>query len=243
MKKHLLIVGMCCLGFLSGLACSSKQDAPVAQAATAESMNNALLDEIEGLIYKQDYANALRKLNTYIDANGTSAYILTLRAIAQAKMGKASPAILDAIEATKIEYSAVTLLNAGNVLQQFGLSERAADAYRQALVLSPDDYQLYNNLASAYFGYGETDLGKSALDKALQLNPNDNVVITNLAVYYILTNDFENARATAQQAISLNSGYGPAYKALQFACTQLKDSNCAQQARNQYSIVMRPKSN
>jgi len=243
MNKQLLVVGLCSLGLLGSMGCSSKQETTVTQAATAESVNNALLDEIEGLIYKQDYANALRKLNSYVDANGTSAYILTLRSITQAKMGKANPAIMDAIEATKIEYTTTTLVNAGNVLQQFGLCERAADAYRQAIVLSPDDYQLYNNLAAAYFCYSEADLGKTALDKAIQYNPNDNVVMTNLAVYYILKSDYENARKYAEQAISFNSGYGPAYKALQFACVQLKDGQCAQEAKNQYAAAMRHKGN
>ena len=51
--------------------------------------------------------------------------------------------------------------------------QSAADYYHQAIALSPDDSQLYFNLASIQRYLGEIMLAESNLDKAISLNPLD----------------------------------------------------------------------
>lgn len=238
MKRSLINAGFA-VALLAAFGCSSK-DATV-ESASASNLNSAVLEEAEGLVYNQQYPQAIKLLNNYIDSNGNSAYALTLRSICYSKVNKPYFAMTDAIEATRINYSPETLVNVGNIERMFGHCERASDAYRQALVLAPGDYQIYANLASAYLCYGALDLAKGALDNANQLNPNDNIVLTNQAIYYVMSKDLDAARTSIDKAIALNPGYAPAYKVLENICGEKGDNSCVSDAKTQYNLARRPK--
>ncbi|MBQ1265150.1 MAG: hypothetical protein IIY06_00070 [Proteobacteria bacterium] len=237
-NKLFLVLSFCLFAFCL-LGCPAKQDV---QTASSSLTSYDRLVQAESMMYELNYVKAIDLLNGIIENEGPSAYALTLRGIAYAKTNKPNFAILDLIEATRIDYSPNTLMNVGNAERMFGHCERAADAYNKALVLAPDDIEILTNLISAYVCYGAMDLAEAAFKKVASLNQTNEIIETNRATYWATKEDWNNARAAAELAIKMNASYAPAYKTLMYVCGKQGDNACHHEAERQHKIASLPKS-
>lgn len=227
-----------CFFLLSALGCSPKAEP---QTAAGVSSVDRLM-EAEALMYERNYIHAIDIINSVIESEGPSAYALTLRGIAFAKTNKPNFAIMDLIEATRMDYSPTTLVNVGNAERMYGHCERAADAYQKALVLAPNDVEIMTNLASAYVCYGALDLAEAVFQKVYQFNQNNEILETNRAIFLAIKEEWGTARESAELAIRFNASYAPAYKVLSFICGKTGDSACYHEAERQHKIASLPKS-
>lgn len=72
----------------------------------------------------------------------------------------------------KMHSSAINPYNSlGVALRQKGDFPGAIQAYKQAIALTPDDENIYFNIAKAYFSSGHKDKAKRYIKEALELNP------------------------------------------------------------------------
>ena len=139
---------------------------------------------------------------------------------------------MDLIEASKIDRNVDTLLNAGNALRMFGHCDRAADAYRQALALSPDNPEILMNLTSAYLCLADLDMANETIQKSFANFPQDAVAFLKHQA-----GEFAEARQAAEKAIEFDPNYVPAYQVLVLACRDLQDAGCSENAKNKVNSL------
>ena len=215
------------------LACSSSK----AETVSATSGFNQLdpWGEVENMIYSAKYRQAIEKATELINSQGKSVQGLTLRGIAYAKFNKQFEAYADLIEAVEMDRNVDTLINIGNALRMFGHCDRALDAYKQALNLSPNDPEILINLTSTYLCLGQIDLANETIQHSFGNFPNDSIAYTNVSILKHMAGDFEDAKVAAQKAIQMDGSYIPAYQALYQACNSLGDRACADDAKYQHN--------
>ncbi len=109
----------------------------------------------------------------------------------------------------KPTYSASS--NLGTLYYIEGEYKKAIDMYKLALQLNEHDYQVWGNLASAYYwaGYDSSvvaDTYRQAISRALErknVNQNDPVVLSQLAAYYSMLGEDEKSKALIEHSLKL----------------------------------------
>ncbi len=244
--KNCLKIALTLICALSAVACSSSKNepaaAPVAATSSAleESQPAAEANEYQTVldyIYRADYREAITLATQLMDRDGKSLDALTMRGIAYAKLGEPYPAYADLLEATQMERSVDTLLNLGNALRMNGLCDRAIDAYKQALSLSPDNPEVIINMTNAYICLDDPDNANALIQSTLANFSPDAIWYTNAAIIKNIQQQYDEARKAAELAISIDPNYRPAYQALYQICVNQKDAACKQEAQKQHNIL------
>ena len=224
------------------ISCSSSKKEPVAATPaqtveTQEALEANDYQKIVDLIYSANYRGAIKLATEVIDRDGKNVDSLTLRGIAYAKMGIPYPAYADLLEAVKMDRNVDTLINLGNALRMNGLCDRAIDAYKQALALSPDNPEIIINMTNAYICLADTDNANTLIQMTLANFPADAVSYTNVAIMKHLLEQYDEARRAAEMAIAADPYYRPAYQALYRICIDQKDNACKQEAEKQHNML------
>ena len=213
-------------------ACSNK--AEVTTAAEEPVNEPSPVEKALDLFYNSDYRDAISYSTEVMDAEGESVDMLTIRGIANSKLGNTYLAFRDLNAAVKMEYSAYTLYNLGTALRMHGHCARSADAFEKAAALDPSNQAIQIALVSSYTCYGDTASASEVFLKLVNNFPQDAIAFTNAAILKSTVESFDEAKTAAQKAITMDAFYKPAYKVLSFACQQLGDSQCANQANSEY---------
>ncbi|MFA5623672.1 MAG: tetratricopeptide repeat protein [Bradymonadales bacterium] len=201
--------------FLSCAKTSATSESQVATTDTVVDIEAQLSTETaQDLILAQRYEEATQMLHQILESQPNNLLALELRAVSQIKSGVVTRSLDDFIAITQIQPSARAFFNLGVALHQLGFCERAVDAYRRALELSPNDYQLMTNMGAAYVCYGKRDEGIAVLNQALISNPNNELVLTNLGIAYLEKKDVDNALIYLNRAVQANEAYASAHFAL-----------------------------
>lgn len=82
----------------------------------------------------------------------------------------------------------------------------AANAYQQALQLSPDSLAVLNNLGVIYAHLGDYTRAAEAYERALRLAPNSFPLLLNLGLTYYKSGNYEAAAKPFAKAVSLQPG-------------------------------------
>ncbi|HET8709746.1 MAG TPA: tetratricopeptide repeat protein, partial [Spongiibacteraceae bacterium] len=106
--------------------------------------------------------------------------------------------------AIAIKPAAPMYYNLGLVRQMRGELAAAADNYRQALALNPDDARAHGNLGAVQQLQGNLDAAISCYRKAIALNPNDAAALGNLGVALERLGDTAGAVKNYRRALTLN---------------------------------------
>lgn len=112
-------------------------------------------------------ANAASFLNTLIEFEQTSGLYPAYQAYLSA--------------AKKWPSNALARIGLGNTAYALGKFGRSEDAYKEALQLSPDMADAWNNLAYALAEQGKTDESMNAIEKALVISPDDSNYLESLS--------------------------------------------------------------
>jgi len=83
--------------------------------------------------------------------------------------------------------------------------EEAIEAYEQAIMFTPENLHILNNLAPLYLRQGKTEKAVNALKKSLNGNPNDVVVWNKLANIYYEDEKIDEAIEAYKNAVLLGS--------------------------------------
>ena len=106
----------------------------------------------------------------------------------------------------------------GIALRRQKKPKEAVSEYQQALRLSPEDENLYYNMALAFLEAGEPSKSEEAVSKALSLNEalaKDNEKIAyNIGLIYLKSKKREQAASYFESALEINSEYEPAVRIL-----------------------------
>ena len=191
--------------------------------------------DVETMMYDANYQGVEDEATKRMNRDGKSVAGLTLRGIAYAKLEKQFLAYDDLIEATQMDRNVDTLLNIGNALRMYGHCDRASDAYKQALALSPGNVEVLMNLTSAYLCMGDMELADQTIQQTLSNFPKDAVSYTNMAIIKHMANQPAEAREAAQKALNADEDYVPAWQVLYRACVALNDKACADDAQRQHN--------
>jgi serine/threonine-protein kinase len=84
--------------------------------------------------------------------------------------------------------------------------QQAIAAYQQALQITPDNAEVYSNLASAYIDDGSQQFraaAEQALKKSIALNPSDSAY-ANLGLLYYQEKRFQEAATATEQALRIS---------------------------------------
>ena len=240
--KNCLKIALMLICATCAIACSSSKKEPAAATATQtvetqEALETNDYQKIVDLIYSANYRGAIKLANEVIDRDGKTVDGLTLRGIAHAKMGEPYAAYADLLEAVKMDRNVDTLINLGNALRMNGLCDRALDAYKQALALSPDNPEIIINMTNAYICLGDTDNANTLIQMSFSNFPADAVSYTNVAIMKHLLEQYDEARRAAEMAIAADPYYRPAYQALYRICVDQKDRTCSQEAEKQHNML------
>jgi len=143
--------------------------------------------------------------DSYRAFNGMGAALLYL-----GKDDEATPAFERSI-ALRPNYNAYS--NMAVALFRLRRYTQAAGNFRQALALDASDYQIWGNLADAYYYGGDTSQSiepyKKAISMAeqqLKVNPRDQVVLADLADYYSMLGDRKRSLTYLDRALELRHG-------------------------------------
>ena len=93
----------------------------------------------------------------------------------------------------------------GRFLFAMGRFDEAADAFRQVVILDPENFQVRTNLGTALSMAGDFAAGKVVLEEALGIQPSD-TAYSNLGIIYYYLGQFEKSVANHRQAIELAPG-------------------------------------
>lgn len=127
--------------------------------------------------------------------------------------GDAGEAVSRALELDGGERSDVFRVR-GRVAQEEGRLEEAAEAYRSALVLDPEDAWSMNNLALIHIHRGDFERALPPLARAVQLRDDVPVFQNNLGTALEKTGRFATAAEAYRKADELGDGYEKAKTSL-----------------------------
>jgi len=126
------------------------------------------------------------------------------------------------------ESSAGDLNNEGNRLLQEGKVREAAEAYRKAVQLDPNNAQWQYNLSLALTKLGDKEGEKGALEKALQLDPNLATAHNDLGLVYSSEGKMNEAEREFRAALEIDPKFAEAQNNLGVVYSQQgKDSEAS----------------
>ena len=126
------------------------------------------------------------------------------------------------------ETTAGNLNNEGNQLLQAGKVRDAAEAYRKAVQLDPNNAQWQYNLSLALTKLGDKEGEKGALEKALQLDPNLATAHNDLGLVYSSEGKMNEAEREFRAALEIDPKFAEAQNNLGVVYSQQgKDSEAS----------------
>jgi tetratricopeptide (TPR) repeat protein len=106
--------------------------------------------------------------------------------------------------------AAGNLNNQGNQLLQEGKIREAAEAYRKATELDPDNAQWHYNLSLALSRLGETQSQEAELEKALRLDPRMDFAHNDLGLVHLSEGSMKQAEGDFKTALEINPEFAEA---------------------------------
>jgi superkiller protein 3 len=123
------------------------------------------------------------------------------------------------------ETTAGNLNNDGNRLLEQGKAREAAEAYRQAVQLDPNNARWQYNLSLALAKLGDQEGQKAALQRALQIDPNVAATHNDLGLVYLSEGKMNEAEREFRAALEINPRFAEAQNNLGVVYSQQgKDS-------------------
>ena len=153
---------------------------------------------------------------THIDADGNSSPAIPIedataanRAVNIPEFMNIGPDGLDRIDAPATEF--YRLFNVATDLSQKRQFEAAVAAWRQAIVLNPEDPRAHNNLGAALAEIGKTDEALAEYRQSLELNDQSSQAHNNLGSALAQQGKLDEALAQFEKAVELNPDNGRAH--------------------------------
>src|SRR5271157_1711977 len=123
------------------------------------------------------------------------------------------------------ETEAGNLNNEGNRFLEEGKAREAADAYRKAVQLDPNNAQWQYNLSLALAKLGDREGQKTALERALEIDPNVAATHNDLGLLCLSEQNLESAEKEFRAALEINPKFAEAQNNLGVVYSkQRKDS-------------------
>lgn len=97
-----------------------------------------------------------------------------------------------------------TLLALASAYEQLRQFREAAEAYRKALELNPDNLDLKRAYAQSLFAADDTDKARAVFEELLEAEPNDLLALLRLSQIHRQQQDFSKAEEYAQRAARLD---------------------------------------
>lgn len=158
------------------------------------------------------YKESLNFVNKGLELTKESYFLYYLAAFNKSKLGMVNDAILDYLNAIRLNPEEIILyINLSKLYNENCNYEEAIKIALKGLQVNNKEYKLYNNLGDSYqktFRYNEAI---QAYNTSISLNPSDPIIYYNLGVCYFEIKDYENAINCFQKAISINQDYYDAY--------------------------------
>jgi len=108
------------------------------------------------------------------------------------------------------ETAAGNLNNEGNRLLQEGKAQEAADAYRKAVQLDPNNARWRYNLSLALASLGDREGQKTALERALEIDPNVAATHNDLGLLWLSEHNLESAEKEFRAALEIDPKFAEA---------------------------------
>ena len=108
------------------------------------------------------------------------------------------------------ETEAGNLNNEGNRFLEEGKAQEAADAYRKAVQLDPNNAQWQYNLSLALAKLGDREGQKTALERALDIDPNVAATHNDLGLLCLSEQNLESAEKEFRAALEINPKFAEA---------------------------------
>ena len=103
--------------------------------------------------------------------------------------------------------SAETLNNIGITLQAHGYYDQAEESFNQAIMMQPDYFEAYTNLANLFKATGKNILAEENYLKALKINPNSAPANNNYGLMLHQRGEYDLARQHFENALNANKSY------------------------------------
>jgi len=167
----------------------------------------------------EEYKRAINLKNDYYQAYNNLGYIYFLKGQYAAALQNFQKAldIRPDYEQARLNYEKCREIMSGRLpLKAFELVETASGLdslqqkiamYRQALAVDSNYTDAWNNLAVAYYYYGNPDSAVFCLKKALSKNPDHPEVLNNIGFILDDNGDYKSAIAYYQKAIRIKPDY------------------------------------
>jgi len=98
-----------------------------------------------------------------------------------------------------------------------GMYDEAINQFEDAIVISPDNSVIYDNLGRAYLSTGKVDEAIAVLERAIELSPNFADFHNDLGLAYLEKQQCKKAVEQFEKAIDINAYYADAYYNLAIA--------------------------
>jgi tetratricopeptide (TPR) repeat protein len=118
----------------------------------------------------------------------------------------------------------------GAEFEKMGRFEAAADCYRRAVGIAPDDPESMNNLGTVLAKMGRTEEARGCFEKVLALNPRHANALNNLGIVLAQLNHAEDAIVFYRRALAIRPDHANAYQNMGNAFVKLEQADKAAEA-------------
>ncbi len=188
----------------------------------------------------REWATAVQYFEATVNFDPTRWDAHMNRGIALLRMAEfraATEAFGDAIDAGGAEES-VLYFNLGNLYQERGLYDIAADSYRTSMALAGElDYETLLNLAAAYTFLSAHDEAVVTIEKAIEINPDDERGHLTRGLLYFVQEQPDMALETFDRLLASNPNLAEAHYNRGFVLLRTYRDAEALEALNRYLEV------
>jgi tetratricopeptide (TPR) repeat protein len=100
----------------------------------------------------------------------------------------------------------------GAEFERMGRFEAAADCYKRAVQLAPDDAESHNNLGTVLAKMGRSEEARAAFEKVLSLNPRHANALNNLGIVLAQLDHADEAIVFYRRALAIRPDHANAYQ-------------------------------
>ena len=147
----------------------------------------------EFLYWRGRYEEALEAFRRVIELSPDNARAFLLIGASQDYLGNADASLRATLKSIELSPTRGAYRDLGLSYYYQGEYEKAADAFKRAVDLGPDDHWSWGSLANIYRILGKQDAARAAYNKAIELsaavldrNDRDWVTLANLAMYNVM---------------------------------------------------------